>query len=479
MIPSFIHDNFLLATKTGRALFHGVAAAQPIVDYHCHLSAGELADNHPFPNLTELWIAGDPYKHRAMRLAGVPEKQITGEKNARALFDTWAATVPQTLGNPLFHWTALELKRYFGIDKLLSQATAESIWQTANEQLKASSHRPRTLLAAVNVRCVCTSDGLLDDLSAHSRLSAQATNPGVLPSLRGDDIVALDPAWLTRLMGTSRDCETFLATIGERLNAFDHLGCRLADHALDRVAYEQTSDDLWKSLFERFTGTGHLTEHELLQLRSGVLRWLGREYARRGWILQLHLGAQRQTSSRLRQLAGPTGGYASIGGTIDIESLVRFLDGLERACALPRVILYPLNPADYPAIATLTGSFAGDHLPGKVQFGPAWWYNDHQWGILQQLEAQAQYGLLSVFIGMTADSRSLLSLTRHEYFRRIFCDWIGKQTEKGFLPNDSELLEDLVRRVTYTNAVEMLNLPNSADTGAKGGGVGKQKKYKT
>jgi glucuronate isomerase len=315
-----------------------------------------------------------------MRIAGVPERFITGDASDREKFDAWAATVPRIVGNPLHHWTALELKRYFDIDEALSPETAARIWDVCNDR----HYSARELIS--NVECLCTSDRLTDDLSAHARLANFKTR--VLPSVRDAETVDV-----------------------ERLDEFQRLGCRLADHAVDNF------------------------QTVLPQAR---------EYARRGWVMQLHFGVERDTSTRLRNLVGPAGGYATIGNACDIPSLCRFLDGLDKEDCLPKVILYPMNPSDYAAIATLTGSF-----PGKVQFGPAWWYNDHALGIRHHLDTLASYGLLSKFVGMTTDSRSLLSMVRHEYFRRVLCDWLGDKVEAGELPAD---LGCLVRAVSYENA---------------------------
>ncbi len=407
---AFIHDDFLLQTAAARRLYHEFAEGLPIIDYHCHLDPHELADDRPFESLTQVWLASDPYKHRAMRIAGVPERLITGDATDREKFDAWAATVPQTVGNPLFHWTALELKRYFGITERLSAESADRVWETCNALLRSPGYTARRLITRANVECLCTSDRLEDDLDSHARLAQSDFAARVLPSLRVDD------------------CETVdRALVAQRLDVFQQAGCRLADHALDDFG-------------------------------SDNLRFLARAYRQRGWIMQLHIGAQRQTSSRLRRLAGPAGGYATIGRSCDIPGLCRFLDDLEKDACLPRMILYPLNPADYAALATLTGSFAEDGLRGKIQFGPAWWYNDHALGIRQQLDALASYGLLSAFIGMTTDSRSFLSMTRHEYFRRVLCDWLGDQVQAGTLSEDDQLLGPLVRAVAYENARRWLFL---------------------
>ena len=460
-------DDFLLKSALARRLYHEIAAVQPVIDYHNHLPAAELAADRRFEDLTELWVAHDPYKHRAMRIAGVPEALITGKDvSPRARFEAWAATVPKTLGNPLFHWTALELERVFGIAEPLTPASAGRIWEAANARLCEPGFTARGLLRRFNVACACTSDGLLDDLSAHSALAASDFEVRVLPSLRGDDAVAVAGAghgqWLQRLGETTgltvSGYDGFCEAVRQRLDRFDALGCRLADHALDAFTYVPTDEAAAAGLFERCAAGEILSEADAVRLRSAVLAFLAGEYALRGWVMQLHLGAHRHTSSRLRRLAGPAGGYAGLGQTCDVASLCAFLDGLECGGRLPHTVLYTLNPSDNAVLATLTGSFAEDGVEGKVQCGPAWWYNDHVLGIRQQLETLASYGLLSTFIGMTTDSRSLLSLVRHEYFRRVLCGLLGEWAERGLVPDDATELAPLVRAVTFGNARVLLRV---------------------
>jgi glucuronate isomerase len=396
-----------------------------------------------------------------MRIAGVPEALITGSRSTpREKFDAWAATVPKTLGNPLYHWTALELARAFGIREPLTPASAERVWREADEKLQRPEYSARRLLSRFNVACVCTSDGLLDDLSAHRKLAASDYPVRVLPSLRGDDIVSLEGAWLERLSDmtgiTIHSFDAFCEAVRQRLDAFGELGCRLADHALDSVEFAPVKETAAANLFARRLLSKTFSEHDSLRLRSLILGFLGREYGRRGWIMQLHLGAQRHTSSRLRRLVGPAGGYAAAGRACNVGGLCRFLDELEYGGYLPRTVLYTLNPADSAVLATLTGSFAQDGVAGKIQFGPAWWYNDHALGIRQHLETLASYGLLSTFIGMTTDSRSLLSMVRHEYFRRVLCDTLGEWGKRGLVPDDAETLAPLVRAVAHGNAREMV-----------------------
>ena len=455
----FIHEDFLLGNRTARRLYHDHAARLRIIDYHNHLPPDDLAGNRVFPNIAQAWVNGDPYKHRAMRIAGVPEALITGGAPDRERFDRWAATVPLTAGNPLHHWTALELRRFFDIDEDLNADSAGRIWTACNERLQTPTHSARGLVAKARVECLCTSDRLLDPLDAHARLAASGFETRVLPSLRADDVTAVDdpgfPRWtsdLSAATGIGVDgLEAFRAAVAGRLDHFGRAGCRLADHALDDFVYAPADDAGADTTLRRRLAGDPVADADLVRLRSTLLRFLGIEVGRRGWILQLHLGAQRRTSSRLRTLAGPAGGYAGIGRATDIGALCAFLDDLERADALPRTILFTLNPADNAALAVLTGSYAADGVPGKVQFGPAWWYNDHADGIRAHLAALSSYGLLSTFVGMTTDSRSLLSMTRHEYFRRILCDFIGARAEAGEWPRDETLLAEIVRAIAYDN----------------------------
>lgn len=465
-MASFVHADLLLGSPLARRLYHEYASDLPIVDYHCHLDPGDLAADRRFANLAQLWVVADPYKHRAMRLAGVPERLITGDATDREKFDAWAATVPRTPGNPLHLWTALELQRYFGMEEALGPGSAERVWRTAQARLAEPGFTARGLLRQRRVAAVCTSDRLLDDLSSHAALARAPDAPRVLPSLRADDVVAVEApeygAWLEKLGesagGVWRDYEAFRAAVGARLDAFAAAGCRLSDHGLDEFAYVSTGEAETAALFGRRAAGEELGAAEVVRLRSGLLRWLGGEYARRGWILQLHLGAQRRTSSRLRRLAGPAGGYAAVGRASDVPALCAWFDDLERAGGLPRVILYPLNPADFAPLAVLTGSFAEDGVAGKLQLGPAWWYNDHAHGMRAHLDAVASHSLLSGFIGMTTDSRSLLSMVRHEYFRRVCCDWLAGQVRSGLMPDDVEQLGALVRAVGFGNARGALGL---------------------
>lgn len=462
-MSNFLDDNFLLRTKTAQHLFLEVAKSLPVVDFHNHLNPAHLAANKRFANLAQLWVAEDPYKHRAMRICGVPEEKITGAASDREKFAAWAETLPKTVGNPLFHWSCLELKRLFGIDEILTSNNAEHIWNRCNEILAGDSFGALDILKKWNTEIVCTSDDLTGDLSAHQAVSVGESGITVLPSLRGDAIIAFNEStavWMHKLsqkFGEITSLEHYQTAIKKALDAFVAAGCRLSDHSLDAgFHFLHTTEAEASGLFNRFQQEATLKDEENIRLKSYLLVFLGREYSKRGWALQLHIGAQRYTSSRLRRLVGPAGGYATIGAACDITSLCQFLDTMEMEGGLPRTILYTLNPADYAAFATLTGSYAEDGVNGKIQFGPAWWYNDHYEGIKQQLLTLSSYGLLSQFIGMTTDSRSLLSFSRHEYFRRVLCNIIGEWVEGGELPDDKEMLSSLVKNICYNNSKSFL-----------------------
>lgn len=459
MKATFLTDDFLLRTDAARELYHVYAGHLPVIDYHNHLDLKALATDKRYDDLAELWVTHDPYKHRAMRIDGIPEYSITGASSSAEKYEAWARTCPHTVGNPLYHWTALELKRIFHVDDLLAPDTAGEIYRHCNALLPQEGYSTMEILRRWNVEILCTSDDLLDDVSLHRAASGRSAGPKVLPSLRADSILAFGTpgfkAWVERLgqVAPVRSLEEYLHALRLRLDAFDGAGCRLADHALDNgFAFRLPDADEASRIFAAcLQGGGDVTAADNVKLRSFVLLKLAQEYAARGWVMQLHVGAERFTTSRLRRLCGPAGGYATIGNGCDIRSLCDFLDSAEQADGMPKTILYTLNPADNAAFATLTGSFTGDGVAGKLQFGPAWWYNDHKEGMESHFRALSSYGLLSRFIGMTTDSRSILSFSRHEYFRRILCGYVGGQVEKGELPNDMNLLGEMVKGIAYGN----------------------------
>ncbi len=460
MSVNFIHKNFYLKRPLAEELYHSYAKKLPLVDFHNHLNPEDLATNKKFANLAEAWLIHDPYKHRAMRICGVPENGITGNASEKEKFMNWAATVPKTLGNPLFLWNALELKRVFGIDEFLSEKNAGQIWEQCNIQLEQEGFGAADILKKFNTEILCTSDDLLDDLSVHQKATAEQQIQ-VYPSLRGDSAVNIEQPgfknWLEKLEKiTAQQIKTlddFKSAITLQLDKFSEAGCRLADHSLDGgFQFEKSTEADAAKIFKNLINGNIPDKKELAGYKNFMLHFLGTRYSHRGWTLQLHIGAQRFTSSRLRKLAGPAGGYATMGNTCNIAGLCSFLDELEKKESLPKIILYTLNPSDNEAFATLTGSYSEDGVPGKIQFGPGWWYNDQHEGIRQHLTTLSSYGLLSRFIGMTTDSRSVFSFSRHEYFRRILCNLLAGWVDSGNLPNDTDLLSNLIKDICYNNS---------------------------
>ena len=444
MKVDFINSDFLLETPLARTLYHEYVEGLPIADYHNHLVPAELASDRRFSDIGQLWVASDPYKHRAMRLHGENEAVISGHASTREKFDAWARTLPHTLGNPLFHWSAMEMKNVFGLDEMPDPSCADKVWDACNERLKEDSFSTMGILRGFGVKVLSTSDDLLDDVTVHSSVRGDIK---VTPSLRADSVLGFAPAWLERL-GSPKTLEEYLAAVDARLDVFSENGCRVADHALD---------DGWRFVLTDFETAAKLyaaAEFADVRLKSFVLGHLACEYSRRGWAMLLHIGAQRFTSSRLRSLAGPAGGYASIGNTCDVKSLCAFLDSQDVKGELPKTGLFTLNPADNAALAVLTGSYSQDGVVGKVQFGPAWWYNDHLYGMIDQLENLAAYSLMPQFIGMTTDSRNVLSFSRHDYFRRILCNWLADKTLRGQFPADEAYLGHIAADISYNNALK-------------------------
>jgi len=441
-----MNPDFLLKTPTAQQLFDAVKEL-PLIDWHNHLPIKDLTENRRYENLTRLWVGSDPYKHRAMRICGVPEKFITGPVSDYEKFEAWSRTLPQLAGNPLYHWSRLELQRIFGIEEDLTPATAEKIWHTANEQLSRPECSARGLLERFHVEYAAPCVGLGDDLSGFAGLE------GVAPSLRGDDLIALTHP----VFAEAETLSALRRELAKQLDALHSAGCRFADHALDNGFRYVPDDGKNERRFDEFK-RGTPAKPDRSALACEILRMLGGLYAERGWTLQLHIGALRKTSSRLRAAAGPAGGYAGIGNSGDVQSLISLLDDLERSEAgLPRVFLYTLNPVDHAMFSVLSGSFPGDGERGKVTLGPAWWYCDHIHGMRDCFENVAAYGVLSVFPGMTTDSRSLLSFVRHEYFRRVFCAWLAEKAAHDEMPSDFGILKELAEKVCYYNAKAIIN----------------------
>jgi glucuronate isomerase len=452
---AFISEDFLLSNSTARHLYHAFSEHEPILDYHCHLPVVEIAQNRQFRNLTEIWLEGDHYKWRAMRASGVDERYCTGDADPFEKFLAWARTVPHTLRNPLYHWTHLELKRYFGSDELLDESTARSIWDRANEQLRGAGLSAQGILKKFGVKLLCTTDDPADDLACHRVIQSSGCGTQVLPAYRPDKALQVHlpekfNSWVERLEATSnveiRNLNGFTDALRQRHDAFHELGARLSDHGLDRCPAKFCPEETASRIFDR-AREGHAAspeEHE--QFASYTMLFFGHLDAEKGWTKQLHLGAYRNASwQRLREI-GENSGYDSMGDAAQIESLGAYLSRLEAEGALPKVILYNVNPTDNYAFATMAGNFPG------MQFGGAWWFMDQKEGMEWQLNALSNAGLLSRFVGMLTDSRSFMSYPRHEYFRRVLCNMLGKDIESGEIPNDESLVGPMIRNLCYGNA---------------------------
>jgi glucuronate isomerase len=459
MTPAFIHDDFLLGNAPARELYHAYASAEPIIDYHNHLSAAQIASNHEFADLTELWLAGDHYKWRAMRANGVSEHFITGAASPEEKFQAWAATLPYTLRNPLYHWAHLELTRYFGITDLLSSETAGAIWKAANAQLPAL--RVHDILRLNRVRVLCTTDDPADPLDAHRAIRDSALPTRVYPTFRPDKALQIQSShafnrWLEKLEQVSASTiltfDDLLAALHRRHDDFHELGGRLSDHGLEHCPGPPASRSEAAAIFTAAKTGKSCTPEEQSAYASFLLLEFGRWNAAKGWTLQLHLGPLRDNNRRLLASLGPDTGFDSIGDFPQARRLSAYLDALDSTGELPRTILYNVNPADNYVFGTMAGNFQNGTIPGKIQWGSAWWFLDQKEGMESQLNALSNLGLLRRFVGMVTDSRSFLSFPRHEYFRRVLCNLLGREVAAGELPNDLPLLGAMVREICFGNA---------------------------
>ncbi len=463
----FITDDFLLHNAAARRLYHEHAAPQPILDYHCHLPPADVARNRRFENLFEIWLEGDHYKWRAMRANGVPERFCTGDAPPYEKFLAWSATVPRCLRNPLYHWTHLELQRYFGIDDLLDERSAPAIWKAANERLRADDLSAHGILRKFDVRAVCTTDDPADPLEHHEAIAASGIPTKVYPTFRPDRALQVDDpaqfnAWVDRLSATANvrisEFTHFLNALEKRHQDFHDLGGRLSDHGLPYCYASPCTDFEAQAIFHRTrSGQGASpAEHE--QFASNLMLFFGRLDARNGWTKQLHLGAQRNVNTRMLATLGRDTGYDSIGDYRQVEGLAWYLDQLEQRGELPKTILYNNNPVDNYTLATMAGNFQDGSLAGRMQFGSGWWYLDQKEGIEWQVNALSNVGLLANFVGMLTDSRSFMSYPRHEYFRRVVCNMLGAEMERGELPNDPALVGRMVEDICFENARRYLGL---------------------
>ncbi|OBZ12207.1 glucuronate isomerase [Bacillus sp. FJAT-26390] len=459
----FMDDDFLLSNETAIRLYHDFAKDMPIIDYHCHLSPQQIFENTSFSNLTEAWLYGDHYKWRAMRANGVEERYVTGGEGVTDYerFEAWARTVPQTVGNPLYQWSHLELRRYFGVNELINEKTAPVIWEKVNAKLATGQYRARDLIKMSNVEVICTTDDPADSLEYHMAIKGlEDFNVQVLPSFRPDKALEINRAtfleWIGKLGAAASSkigsYDELLDALAARVKFFDEVGCKVSDHALDYVAYAETTKEEAAAIFARALNGETVSLEEEKQYKTHTLLFLGRLYAERGWAMQFHINAARNNSSRMFGKLGPDTGFDSINDSAVAYPLARLLDALDTDDALPKTIVYSLNAKDNDVLGSIIGSFQGGGVPGKIQLGSAWWFNDTKNGMLDQMNALANLGLLSRFVGMLTDSRSFLSYTRHEYFRRLLCNLLGEWVENGEAPADMELLGNMVQNISYRNA---------------------------
>lgn len=471
MNTEFMHDDFLLESEQAKKLYHSYAESLPIIDYHCHLSPSDIAGNRRFENLTQIWLEGDHYKWRAMRTSGVDERFITGEATDWEKFEQWAATVPKTVRNPLYHWTHLELRRPFGIrDRLLNPSTARDIWEECNAKLATSGFSTRGILKQMNVELVCTTDDPVDSLDDHRIMAA---DPGftvrVLPAFRADRAMAIEDtrafAHYVSLLSTAANIEIvnyadFLSALGRRHEDFHNAGCRLSDHGLDTIyATDYTGEEV-AAIFRKVAQGRPADQAETLKFKSAILHELALLDWQSGWVQQFHLGALRNTNTRMMRTLGPNTGYDSIGDWEIAVPLAKFLDRLDAENKLAKTMLYNVNPRDNELFATMIGNFQDGSSAGKMQYGSAWWFLDQLDGMTRQIEALSTMGLLSRFVGMLTDSRSFLSYPRHEYFRRHLCNLLGGEMKRGLIPNDMSLVGAMVGDICYKNARNYFNFPD-------------------
>ena len=462
MAGPFLTEDFLLHSKTARRLYHDHAAKMPMYDYHCHLPAHQIAADHQFENLTQAWLYGDHYKWRAMRTNGVPERFVTGEAGDYEKFEKWAETVPYCLGNPLYHWTHLELKEPFGIHgKLLGPETAKEIYRTCSDMLRSPAFSVRNIMRKMNVKLVCTTEGPLDSLEHHQKIRRDGFEIKVHTAWRPDQAMAVEgPQKLNAFIDKLEElCDEDVTTFNNYIDAlrkrhdyFHRNGCRLSDRGLETVYAEPYTDAEIRSIFGKIRSGKQLSAHEVLQFKSAMLIEFGLMDAERGWVQQLHIGALRNNSTRLYKRLGPDIGCDSMADLEVARPLSTFLDRLDVRGKLPKTILYNLNPRDNALFATMIGNFQDGSVPGKMQYGSGWWFLDQKDGMAEQMRVLANMGLLSRFVGMLTDSRSFLSYPRHEYFRRTLCNVLGGDVEAGLLPSDMGLLGKMVEDICYNNA---------------------------
>lgn len=458
-MKKFMDEDFLLTTETAKNLYHNYAEKLPIIDYHCHLSPQEIYEDVRYENITQVWLGADHYKWRQMRSNGVDEKYITGDASDRKKFQKWAETLEKAIGNPLYHWSHLELKKYFGYEGHLCGDTAQEVWDLTSEKLKQDNMSARGLILQSNVDTICTTDDPIDSLEWHRKIKEDGFEVKVLPAWRPDKAMNIEKAdfaqYIAKLAQVSgveiKDFDSLIDALKNRMDFFAENGCTVSDHGLEYVMYESYEPAEVNEIVKTRLSDGVLTKTEERKYKTAFMTALGREYAKKNWVMQLHYGVQRDLNKKVFNALGPDAGIDAINTYSSSIEMGQYLNALAIDDSLPKTIIYSLNPADNAAIGTVIGCFQDSSAVGKIQHGAAWWFNDHKTGMMEQMTSLANLGLLGNFVGMLTDSRSFLSYTRHEYFRRIMCELIGGWVENGEYPDDEKALKQIVEGISYYN----------------------------
>lgn len=461
-MKQFMDKDFLLSTDTAKTLYHDFAANMPVLDYHCHINPQEIAEDRKFDNITQLWLGGDHYKWRIMRANGIEERYITGDASDREKFQKWAETLPKAIGNPLYHWSHLELQRYFGYTGTLNADTAEEVWNLCNAKLKEDSMSVRNIIRQSNVTLICTTDDPIDSLEWHKKIKEDETfKVQVLPAWRPDKAMNIEkPEYLdylgklSQVSGVSvKSFSDLKNALRNRMDFFASMGCSVSDHALNYVMHNAAAEEEIEAIFASRMAGNEISKEDQLKFKTAFMVFVGKEYNKRNWVMQLHYGCKRDNNELWFKQLGPDTGFDCIDNYAPSAAMADFLNALNKTDELPKTVLYSLNPNDNASIVSIMGCFQGPTMIGKVQHGSAWWFNDHKTGMTEQMVNLANIGVLGNFIGMLTDSRSFISYTRHEYFRRILCDIIGGWVENGEYPADMKLLKEIVEGISYNNAV--------------------------
>lgn len=464
-MKQFMDQDFLLSTESAKSLFHTYAEKMPVVDYHCHINPQEIFEDRKFETITQVWLGGDHYKWRQMRSNGVEEKYITGDATDREKFQKWAETLSKLIGNPLYHWSHLELQRYFGYTGYLNGDTAEEVWNLCNEKLHDASMSARNIIKQSNVTIICTTDDPADSLEWHQKIAADTSfDTKVLPAWRPDKAMNVEKpdfsAYIAKLAAVSgmeiKDFASLKAALINRMEFFKNQGCSVSDHALEYVMYVPADDAELEAIFAKGLSGETITKEDELKYKTAFMLFAAKEYNRMGWVMQLHYGCKRDNNAMMFETLGADTGFDCINNYAPSAQMADFLNALSATNEIPKTIIYSLNPNDNASIGTILGCFQSDY-PGKIQQGSAWWFNDHKTGMTEQMTSLANLGCLGNFIGMLTDSRSFLSYTRHEYFRRILCELIGGWVDNGEYPDDQKALKEIIEGISYNNTIKYFN----------------------